>query len=163
MIQSVRNYAHIVNRGLEKEFVVCSTVSLREAQRRGNPADAQGNPRMPSQTGLPHPYGLAMTKVCGLPRHLVVRNDSVRGCIRKPGRTTSPIPPIFTLVIARSVATWQSSDSAGQPRARPSIPNNVSDWIATPLRARNDKKEIMTYIPTTSLFFLASVRSPRRF
>ena len=52
MIQSVRNYAHDVNRGFKKEFVDCSTVSLREAPRRGNPATELGNP--PYRTGIPH-------------------------------------------------------------------------------------------------------------
>jgi hypothetical protein len=45
-----------------------------------------------SQTGLPHPDGLAMTKVCGLPHHLVVRNVNVGGCIRNTG--TEPRPPV---------------------------------------------------------------------
>jgi len=48
-------------------------LSLRGAQRRGNPAEPLGNFRIARAsrktipTGLPHPNGFAMTRVCGLP------------------------------------------------------------------------------------------------
>jgi len=170
MIQSVRNYAHIVNRGLEKEFVVCSRsetsddpgddyynrsqffcvviarsaatrqssgrIPLRsvchceERKRRGNPAEPLGNFciagafRIMSQTGLPRPAGLAMT----------AKRDASENWDE-----TSPRPSLHTLSLRGAQATWQSSGRVRQPPHRPGIPHNISDWIATPCRARNDK------------------------
>jgi hypothetical protein len=107
MIQSVRNYAHDVNREFKKEFVDCSTVSLREAQRRGNPADAQGNPRIAFvfliaiPTGLPRPSGLAMTAKrdafenrnepsCTFPSHLCPCEEHSDAAIQREHRVITP-------------------------------------------------------------------------
>ena len=50
-----------------------SVCHCEERKRRGNPAEPSGNHRIArasriiSPTGLPHPNGFAMTRVCGWP------------------------------------------------------------------------------------------------
>ena len=48
-------------------------------------------------------------------------------------------PTPLSLSLRGAQATRQSSGTIGQLLHRPGIPHNISDWIATPCRARNDK------------------------
>jgi hypothetical protein len=108
-------------------------LSLRGAQRRGNPATVWATPMF-------------------LRCHCEERSDAaIQSEPSHPVHSRPPLPPV---VIARSAATRQSSDrlgnphvfalslrgaqrrgnpvgTIGQPPHRPGIPHNASDWIAT--------------------------------
>ena len=112
MIQSVRNYAHIVNRGLEKEFVVCS---------RSETSDDPGDDYFNRSQFVP-------------PCHCE-EGQSPDMAIQR----SHPTP--LSLSLRGAQATRQSSGRVGQPPHRRGIPHNVSDWIATPCWARNDSEE----------------------
>ncbi|MDA1047768.1 MAG: hypothetical protein O3A82_12660 [Verrucomicrobia bacterium] len=76
-----------------------TTLSLRGAQRCGNPATAQGNSRIRPRLDC------HVSSLRDLPR-----NDNFGGCARNTGMKHHA----HNIVIARSAATWQSSDRAGQ-------------------------------------------------